>query len=89
MRLTRETASDPPQTYWATLREAGRRLEERQVTNFPHPYPQVGEGREATATARPCPPALVLEQPAPVTSTAAAIVRTRGTTPGALRCPDP
>jgi len=37
--LTRESAKDPPQSYIVTLTDGGKSLTERQVTNYPHPYP--------------------------------------------------
>jgi hypothetical protein len=39
--LSRETAQDPPQSYIITLKEGGGTISERQVTNFPHPHPEV------------------------------------------------
>ncbi len=39
--LSRESSSDPPQTYLRTFTEGGRGATERVVTAFPHPYPQV------------------------------------------------
>lgn len=44
MMFGRESSTDPPQTHLRTLTDAGRSWQERQVTNFPHPYPQVGRG---------------------------------------------
>ncbi|KAG2482623.1 hypothetical protein HYH03_018465 [Edaphochlamys debaryana] len=45
LMMSRETSTDPPQTYLRTFHDAGTRCEERQVTNFPHPYPQLRELR--------------------------------------------
>lgn len=44
LMMSRETSKDPPQTYMRTLHDAASRWDERQVTNYPHPYPQVGWG---------------------------------------------
>ncbi|KAG2450262.1 hypothetical protein HYH02_004773 [Chlamydomonas schloesseri] len=43
LMFSRESAADPPQTYLRTLTDAGRSWQERQVTAFPHPYPQLRE----------------------------------------------
>ncbi|PNW80332.1 hypothetical protein CHLRE_07g313122v5 [Chlamydomonas reinhardtii] len=43
MMFGRESSTDPPQTHLRTLTDAGRSWQERQVTNFPHPYPQLRE----------------------------------------------
>ncbi|GLC33333.1 hypothetical protein PLESTB_000344900 [Pleodorina starrii] len=45
LMLSRESSSDPPQSFLTTLHEAGRRCEERRLTDFPHPYPQLRELR--------------------------------------------
>lgn len=39
--LSRETSKDPPQTYIKTfVGSDAKQSTERQVTNYPHPYPQ-------------------------------------------------
>ncbi|GFR47310.1 hypothetical protein Agub_g8997, partial [Astrephomene gubernaculifera] len=45
LSMSRESASDPPQTLLRTFRAAGRDCEERLVTAFPHPYPHLRELR--------------------------------------------
>lgn len=52
--LSRESSSDPPQTYLRTFTEGGRGATERVVTAFPHPYPQLRElRREVVRYPRP------------------------------------
>jgi hypothetical protein len=38
--MSRETSQDPPQT-WIRTWAADGSASERQVTNFPHPHPQL------------------------------------------------
>lgn len=41
MLLSRETPTDPPQTYIKTFTANSGTPQERQLTNYPHPYPQL------------------------------------------------
>lgn len=41
--LSRETVQDPPQTFIKTFTQDASQSTERQVTNYPHPYPQLRE----------------------------------------------
>ena len=44
--MSRETAKDPPQTFIKTFSGGdAKQSSERQVTNFPHPYPQVSSSQ--------------------------------------------
>ncbi len=40
LTLSRETAKEPPQTFIKTWGPDGQ-VRERQLTNFPHPHPQL------------------------------------------------
>ncbi|GFH17946.1 peptidase_S9 domain-containing protein [Haematococcus lacustris] len=39
LTFTRESAQEPPQTFIKTFTQGGAQVQERRVTDFPHPYP--------------------------------------------------
>lgn len=51
--LSRESTKMVPQTFQLSFSNGGATTSERQVTNWPHPHPQVGANR-GVANARAC-----------------------------------
>ncbi|KAJ9509690.1 hypothetical protein QJQ45_011313 [Haematococcus lacustris] len=54
LTFTRESAQEPPQTFIKTFTQGGAQVQERRVTDFPHPYPALrGLQREVLRYPRP------------------------------------